>query len=263
MASDAEELLAHSALTSPEPGKDSQYDDHLGTQIPLDIADFPKPDEADLVQLDTAAGQSQIYQSDFANNENHDKVSTAMIPQRNKDIINIGNIDSDVGDTSAPAKIGPQSNTSSKDAPSTIIKQEDPISDVRIHDLKFEPQVIDLCESDGDQDAMDVEEDSHLRIKTEESDVPFPWTDMGSDIIELSDSNQEEMPELSSKEMRSLRRTSSNHSSEVSSSPRVHASGNVTGAGAIFRGSRGQALNFTEPTNIDYDDSDISDQGAR
>lgn len=54
-----------------------------------------------------------------------------------------------------------------------------------------------------------------------------------------------------------------NHSSETSSSARVHGSGKVAGAGGIFRGLRGQAPRSTEPTEIDDDDSDVSDKGAR
>ncbi|KAL8793682.1 MAG: hypothetical protein Q9195_003731 [Heterodermia aff. obscurata] len=180
MAPDAEQLMVDSTLTSV----DSQYDDHLGTQIPLDIADIPGPSEDDLVMetLDAADGQTT--------------------------------------------------------------------------------QVIDLCKSDGAQDAMNVEDDSDLRVKTEESDVPFVWTDMGSDIIELSDSNEEEVQEMSLTQMRSSRSSSNNHSSEVSISARGHGSGKITGAGAIFRDFRGQAPRLTEPTDIDDDDSDFSDRGV-
>ena len=265
MASEAEESLGNSTLTSLEAREDSQYDDRLGARIPLDIADYSKSNEDDLIQLNTAAGQTQIDRSKFPHNENHDKASTAVnlhLP-KGEDFVDIRDIDSDIGDIPARTAIEPESNTSLQHSPDVIIKQEDPISDVGIPSSNLETQMIDLCESDGDQDAMDVEKDSNLPVKTEESDVPFVWTDMGSDTIELSDSNQEEVQELSRTQIRGVRRISEDLNPETSSPARVHGSGNVTGAGSIFGDFRGQASRFTEPTEIDDDDSDVSDEGAR
>ena len=150
MASNAEELIADSTLTYLEPRKDSQHDDHLGWQIPLDFADVSKPDEDEsmiVTQLDAAPEQTQI----------------------NQDFIDVEGLDSDIGHTAGPTKVEPESVTS----------------------------------------------------------------------------------------------FNSNHSSETSSSARVHESGKVAGAGGIFRGLRGQAPRYTEPTEMDDDDSDVSDQGAR
>ena len=265
MAFDAEKLMTDGTLASFEAGK-GQYDAHIDTQISPDIAGVPISNESDLTkQRDTAAGQTQIYQSQFSHNKNHDKASVAMNPNlpRGEDFIDIESFDSEIGEKSAPIRIEPESNTSLMYASDAIIKQEEPISDAGILGSNLETQVIDLCESDGDQDAMDVEEDSNSRLKTEESDVPFVWRDIGSDIIELSDSSQTEVQELSPTPMRSVRWTSNNSNSEISSSARVLESGKVTGAGRIFGGFRGKAPQFTESAEIDDDDSDFSDKGAR
>ena len=264
MAFDAEELMADGSLASFELGK-GHYDEHIDTQISRDAAGVPLSNESDLIkQRDTAAGQTQTYQSHFPHKK-HDKASLAMnlhLP-RDEDFIDVESFESEIGDKSAPIKIEPESNTSLAYASDAIIKQEEPISDAGILGSNFETQVIDLCETDEDQNAMNVEKDSNSRVKTEESDVPFVWRDIGSDIIELSDSSQKEVQELSPTQMRSVRRTSNNSSSEISSSARVLESGKVTGAGRIFGGFRGKAPQFTESAEIDDDDSDFSDKGAR
>ena len=239
MASNAEELIADSTLTSLDHGKDGQCDDQLGPQVSLDVAGVPKPDEPNLMmmtQLD-AAGQTQI-----------------------QDFIDVEGLDSDIGHTVAPTQVEPESNTRLEYTPKTIIKQEDPLSNGGIFASNLETQTINLCESDGDQDIIDVEEHSNLRVKTEESGVPFVRTGMGGAIINLSDSEKTEVHEPSLKHTPSVQRISNDHSSETSSPARVHGSGNVTGAGGIFRGFRGHTPRFTE---IEDDDSDVSDKGAR
>lgn len=260
--------MADSTLTSLELGKHSQYDDHLGTQIPLDITDIPRLNEDDLKTgtLDTAAAvQTQILQSEFPQNEAHDEASTGIkpLPPRSEDSIEIERFDPGIGDTLANTNIEPESHATLGYGPDAIIEQEDLVSDVGILDTNAETQVIDLYKPDRVQDAMDAEDDSDLPVKTGESDAPFVLTDIGGDNVELSDSHQREVQEMPLTQMRSSRRTTDNHSSEISSSARGHGSGKITGAGGIFSGFRGQAPRFSNPTDIDDDDSDVSDEGAR
>ena len=242
MVSNAEELTADRTLTSLDHGKDGQYDDQLGPQVSLDVAGVPKPDEADsmmMTQLDTA-GQTQI-----------------------EDFLDVEGLDSDIGHTEAPTQVEPKSNTRLEYTPDTIMKHQDPLSNGGIFASNLETRTTDLCEYNRDHDIMDIEEDSDLRVKTEESEAPFVWTDMGGDNIDLSDPEKTEVHEPSLKHTPSVQRIINNHSSGTSSSARVHGSGNVTGAGGFFRGFRGHAPRFTEQTEIEDDDSDVSNKGAR
>ena len=51
--------------------------------------------------------------------------------------------------------------------------------------------MIDITESDDDQDVIHVDDYANVHIKTEPWEVPFQWTDMGERTIELSESDAE------------------------------------------------------------------------
>lgn len=75
--------------------------------------------------------------------------------------------------------------------PTDIIKLEDEDSDVEILWPDLENHVIDITDSDDDQDVINVDEDARVHVKKEPLEVPFQWTDMGQRTIDLSESDAE------------------------------------------------------------------------
>ena len=72
-----------------------------------------------------------------------------------------------------------------------VIKIEEDDSDVEILWPELENHVIDITDSDDDQDVIDVDEDTKVHVKMEPLQVPFEWTDMGERTIDLSESDAE------------------------------------------------------------------------
>lgn len=163
-----------------------------------------------------------------------------------------------------------------------IIKQEDMVPPIGNFGRSSTSDIIDLCESDDDQDVTEADEVDAVYIKTERMDVPFLWNEMGADIIDIADSDQEvqklasspipsssettvschltagSLPSLHSVNLQDMapatkRTTPGSENLQQAgrpSSARHNINAIVTGAGSIFRGNLSQAVEPNRSTSI-------------
>ena len=86
-------------------------------------------------------------------------------------------------------------NVTSDNSTGEVIKKEENDSDVEILWPDLQNHVINIEDSDDDQDVIDVDEDAKVHVKIEPLNVLFQWTDMGELTIDLSESDAESSQE--------------------------------------------------------------------
>lgn len=277
-------------------------DDHRDIQTPLNMADLGEIDGVNLVveaETDADGKESSSGRPVCLSNSLHDKKSAASTLRLSEDrnVIDVDKCASTSGDVTMPVQIEGESEAFANPLMNDQIKQENKDVDGGTRELIVENHVIHLCQSDVEEYVQDLEAGSKPRIKTEMCDDPFFWTDMGNNLIEISDTDGEQIQELSSLQMRTMSRTIANHSSNRSfgyppptpsldsktagllhmqsiighpgcesgkmgeaqqrSLARTKATTNATGAGVIFKGFQGHCSDSKRSSEADDDHSDI------
>ena len=268
-----------SLLFTSDRGQDEEYEDLFGTQINPDIAGLETPSDDNMVletQSDDVIARSPNSQSRSLSNALRGQAPRSAISQslESEDIIDVEDHASEFGDV--PAFIIPKDEVDIAEHhhPDDIIKQEDMVSPIGILGRFSTDDVIDLCESDDDEDVIEAAEVVDVDVKAETRDIPFPWNDMGAGVIDIPDSDQEEQ-NLSSTPVPSSSKTTGSCGLTAGSSPISYSvnsqkkapatkrstleseklrqagrpssaghdlNGITTGAGAIFRGNLSQRV---------------------
>ena len=287
--------MMDSPLSTFDFERDEEYEDLFGTQISPDMADLEVPSNDNMLleaqQLDDVVAQTPNNQSSsLCDGLRHQAPKTAGVQSfEPHNVIDVEGFSSDIGDVPVATRIKDEFDTAEHQHHDSIIKQEDTVSPMDTLPRFRANDVIDLCESDDDQDVSDEVQNIHRGIKAEENDQPFQWTDMGNDIVDVSDSEEEELPlKLRSEQVLSKSAASTStmnsiqsqtmqssisppdpgsgngaHEQRQSSDHSSHRNANVTGAGGLFRGFQGRAsTRQSTPEVCDANSEDSSDESV-
>ncbi|KAG7005506.1 DNA replication licensing factor mcm6 [Physcia stellaris] len=268
-----------SPLSTLDQGQDEEYEDLFGTQITPDTAGREMPNDDNMLlatQSDDVIARIPNSQSRSLSNRLCGQAPRSARLQllESEDIIDVEDHASDIGDVPAFIKPKDEVDMAEHQHPDAIIKQEDMVSPIGILGRFSTDDVIDLCQSDDDEDVIEAAEVVKVHVKAETTDTPFLWNNMGADVIDIPDSDQEEQS-LSSTPVPSSSKTTGSCGFTAGSSPisdsvnsqklapatkrstleseklpqagrpssaRHDLNAITTGAGAIFRGNPSQRV---------------------
>lgn len=206
-------------------GQDEEYEDLFGTQIIPDTAGLEMPSDYNMlleIQSDDVIARIPNSQSTSLPKGLRDQAPRSARLQllESEDIIDVEDYASDIGHVPAFIKPKDEFDIAEHQHLDDIIKQEDMVPPIGILGRFSTDDVIDLYESDDDQDVIEAAEVVH--VKTETMDIPFLWNDMGADVIDIPDSDQEEQC-LSSTPVPSSSKTTGSCGLTAGSSPNSYS----------------------------------------
>ena len=276
-----QEVQDDDILAAFDTGQDHDYEDELGTQIPINMG-LAEDEDNENMTIDKGDHISDPHaRRNSMENKSLKQTPDAMIIRLrdDEDVVDVEEYSSNTEDLRKVIK-NEYENSASSGTTAEVIKLEDDDSDVQIIWPDLENHVIDITDSGDEQDVIDVDEDLSINIKTEATDVGFQWDEMVKgtiDLIDIPDSDVEEEAMATSPTQRIpdhsvtvglgrsvLQNMSSGlprqrmDMSRLQEAQRIYADRHrqdpvVTGAGSIFRG----LLYERDPASgLDFDGDD-------
>ena len=185
------------------------YEDLLGTQIPMDLADIPTTDRMNCTFEGPKAETSLESSTHSTQDDTPDSAKEHVL-------IDLDSYESDVEPVSqscarapppavkmeeqhvtvpngaATKVINKEDVLNLEDQAKVTVKDEDLESDVEMIGPEIQDKVIELSDSEDDLDVVVLDQEKPAAIKAEKSESNFSWTKMTDDIIDLLDSDDDQ-----------------------------------------------------------------------